>query len=195
MPASLHRLRTRPDRLRSDQAFQVRQLVLGLDGLPEPAVREIVAAIDRQTASNRGWTFVMLSPAQNASVVRWLGRHSTRPRIAVQLWAEMLCALRIDTGEVMLSRDQLASSVEARPAEVSEILSELERIGAITRSRQRVAGMRGPGRVSVYVSPLVATHLAGAARDRAQASAKPVDPVGCTGGKGAVRHLNLKARV
>ena len=55
------------------------------------------------------WMFAMISPTQNAAVVRWLGEHSKRPQAAVRLWAELLTALRPDTGEILLTRDQIAA--------------------------------------------------------------------------------------
>ena len=33
--------------------------------------------------------FIMLQPAQNAAVVRWIAKHSKRPMNASQLWAEL----------------------------------------------------------------------------------------------------------
>ena len=87
MAARIARLRTKADRLRSDTAAELRRLVLEYPGLPERARGEIIAAIDRETASEAGWTFVMLSPEQNAAVVRWLREHSSRPRKALELWA------------------------------------------------------------------------------------------------------------
>ena len=59
MAAQIARLRTKADRLRSDTAAQLRQLVLEYPGLPERARGEIIGTIDRQTASEAGWTFVM----------------------------------------------------------------------------------------------------------------------------------------
>src|SRR3954452_12194032 len=106
MAAQIARLRTKADRLRSDTAAQLRQLVLAFDGLPERARGEIVAAIDRQTASEAGWTFVMLSPDQNAAVMRWLRQNSHSPIIAVALWLECFTALRRDTGQIMLGREE-----------------------------------------------------------------------------------------
>src|SRR3954465_6807175 len=108
MAAQIARLRTKADRLRSDTAAQLRQLVLEFNGLPERARGEIVAAIDRQTASEAGWTFVMLSPEQNAAVARWLGKHSTRPKVALVLWQELFTALRGDTGGAMWTRAEMA---------------------------------------------------------------------------------------
>src|SRR3954454_7377932 len=171
MAAQIARLRTKADRLRSDTAAQLRQLVLEYPGLPERARGEIIGTIDRQTASEAGWTFVMLSPEQNAAVVRWLRQHSERPVLALALWGELFTALRRDTGEIVLTRDELAERVGARPNHVSHVMHELAGIGAIIVHRERVAGMRGPGRAVYLMNPNVATNLTGAARDRAQAEA------------------------
>ena len=171
MAARIARLRTKADRLRSDTAAQLRQLVLEYPGLPERARGEIIGTIDRQTASEAGWTFVMLSPEQNAAVMRWLRQHSRQPTMALALWGELFTALRRDTGEIMLSRDELAERVGTRADEVSRIMGELARIGAVIVHREKVTGMRGPGRAVYLMNPNVGTHLTGAVRDRAQAEA------------------------
>jgi hypothetical protein len=171
MAARIARLRTKADRLRSDTAAQLRQLVLEYPGLPEQARGEIVATIDRETASETGWTFVMLSPEQNAAVARWLGKNSGRPKLALVLWQELFTVLRRDTGEIMLTRDELAERVGALPNHVSAVMHELASIGAIIIHRERVAGIRGRGRAVYLMNPNVATNLTGAARDRAQAEA------------------------
>src|SRR5215207_2020618 len=171
MAATLRRLRTRADRLRAEQADALRQLVLDYPGLPERPRGEIVAAIDRQAAAENNWTFVMLSPSQNKAVQRWLVENSKRPQKATILWAELFDHLRRDTGEIMLTRDELAGLIGEHPSHVSEIMRELASIGAIITHRERVAGMRGPGRVVYFMNPSVATNLSGTARDRAQAEA------------------------
>lgn len=171
MAAGIVRLRTRGDRLRAEQAATLRQLVLAQPGLPAHAVGQIVAAIDRETASGSGWRFVMVDPVGNAAVVRWLAAHSSRPTIAMVLWAELAQHIHNDTHEVVRTRDELADAVGVHPDNVSRIMGELEACGAISRRRERVAGMRGPGVVKYFLNPNVATHLAGAARDAAQARA------------------------
>ena len=171
MAATLRRLRTKADRLLAEQADALRQLVIEYPGLPERPRGEIVAAIDRQAAAENGWTFVMLSPSQNKAVQRWLLEHSRRPQKATMLWVELFDHLRRDTGEIMLSRDQLAELIGEHPNNVSEIMRELASIGAITIHRERVPGQRGPGRAVYFMNPNVATTLSGAARDRAQAEA------------------------
>lgn len=174
MPAVLHRLQPQPDRLREEQAAALRQLILAFPGLPERAVGAIIASVDRATAADQGWTFVMLSPAQNEAVVSWLLDHSSRPQKAVRLWAILFRHLRRDTGEIALTRDELAELIAERPDNVSLIMGELEGIGAISRRRERVVGMRGPGMVRYFMNPHVATHLAGKAREKVQEQAKPV---------------------
>ena len=178
MPAKLIRLHTPADRLRQDDAQQLRQLILAFGNCPARASREILHAIDLATASADGWTFLMINPQQNAAVVGWLARHSVRKGIAAHLWAEMLTATDRDTGEVLLSRDELANRVGTRPNGITDVLGELEAIGAISRRRERVPGMSGPGRVVVMINSRVATRLAGRAREQAQKDAQPVsEPV------------------
>ncbi|MFC7739269.1 helix-turn-helix domain-containing protein [Roseomonas sp. GCM10028921] len=164
MGAKITRLRTRKDRLRADQAEQLRLLILDQPGLPDRAVGQILATLDRETAAENRWTFVMMSAADNARVVRWLRRNSAYPVVAPDLWAELFTVLRLDTGEIMQTRDELATAVETTPRTVSRVMSELESIGAIIRHRE------GRG-VRYYMSPRIGTHLTGAARDAAQAAA------------------------
>jgi hypothetical protein len=171
-PATIIPLRTRPDRLRADQAETLRQALLPFaDGDLAPHVRSLIAHISRQTAARNGWTFVMLSPAQNAAVVDFLAGNSTRPITAMKLWALCFKHLDMDTGEIMLSRDQIAAYLSEQPPNISRIMSELVRFGAISRRREQISGMRGRGVVKYYMNPRVATHLSGAERDDAQSSA------------------------
>jgi hypothetical protein len=66
------------------------------------------------------------------------------------------------------SRDELADAVGTNADNVSRIMTELETLGAISRQRVKVAGMRGPGVVRYFMSPRVGTHLGGKAREVAQ---------------------------
>jgi hypothetical protein len=164
-------LKTKPDRLRQDQADVLRQALLPFEEQMPDAVKALIGHIDRQTASRNRWTFVMLSPEQNAVVVDYLAEHSKRPLVALKLWALCFKHIRNDTGEVLLSREEIAEKVGERADNVSEIMSELVEFGAIIRKRQRVAGLKGPGMVHYYMNPRVATHLEGQARDKAQEQA------------------------
>jgi hypothetical protein len=176
MPATLHRLRTKRQRLRREQAAALRQMILEFEGLPDHAARAIIGAIDRETAAENGWTFVMLSPAQNRAVIDWLLEHAERRREAIALWALLFEHLDRHTGMILLTRDEIAEQVGTHPDIVSAIMSDLEGIGAIVRRRERVAGMRGPGMVRYFMNPNVGTHLVGHVREEAQAKAPPLTP-------------------
>ena len=173
MAAKIRRLFSKPDRLRAEQAARLRDALLPFEHDMPVQVRELVAQIDRQTAARNGWTFIMISAEQNRAVVHWLKTNSRRPMQAMDLWSLLFTRVDRDTGEVLLTRDQLAEVVGIAADDVSAIMGELEGIDAIIRRRERVAGMRGPGRVRYFMNSLVGTHLTGAARDKAQAEAPP----------------------
>ncbi len=167
MSATIHRFRSRRDRLEESQADVVRQGLLDLGeahDIPWEALGRVVAALDQVTVSGKKWTFVMLSPQQNAAVVQWLRQNSKRPLAAVAVWAEMFTAMRMDTGEIMLARAELAERVGILPRHLSSIVSEMVSIGAIARRRD------GRG-VRYFMNPTVATHLTGKAREAAQDAA------------------------
>lgn len=130
-------------------------------GLPEDPLSRILSVIDRRTAAQSGWTFVMLSPQQNAAVVAHLSQHSKRPMVAMRLWSLLFTALRTDTGEICLTRSELSEALGIQPRTVSELMTELEAIRAIRRHRV------GRG-VRYYMNPNVGTHLPKEEREAAQ---------------------------
>lgn len=173
--AKIVELQTRRDHLRRDQEALVRQAVLDLEEeLPGGVVRELLTVIDRRSASRGKWSFVMLSPHQNYIVVSHILSTSKRPLLASQLWATCFTVLRSDTGEIMLTRDELAERLETTPQNISSVMTELVEFGAIIRRRVRVKNMRGPGMVQYFMNPRVATHLPGSERDKAQDEAPPL---------------------
>lgn len=171
MAATLHRFHSKADKLNAEQRERLRQMLLSFDDLPERATRELIVAIDRQTAATSSETFVMLSPSDNAKVVAWLAENSAKPMLAMVLWSKLFEYLDRTTGEIMRTRDELAEAVGTNSDEVSRIMGELESICAISRKRVKVAGMRGPGMVRYFMSPRVGTHLGGKAREIAQQEA------------------------
>jgi CRP-like cAMP-binding protein len=172
MAATIRRLRTAPQRAADEDANQLRLLLdRRPDLLPERMTTQVIASLDKRDPSTADWTFLMVSPAQNKAVIRWLKANSRQPLNAMQLWAELLDNMRRDTGEVAMTRDELAEAIGVSADEVSRTMSELETLGAVSKQRQRVAGMRGPGMVRYFVNPMIATNLTGQARDKAQAAA------------------------
>lgn len=134
----------------------------------------VPAELAQQLASNilptnqKEWPFVMISPQQHADVVRWLHRHSKRPQKATELWAHLFEVLRLDTGEILRSREELAMRVGISAKHVSEIMGELVSINAVRREKRGRA-------VRYFMNANIATHLPGhAARRDAQAADGPL---------------------
>jgi len=79
-----------------------------------------------------------------------------RPKQVLHAFDLAILNLRQDTGEVMLTRDQLSEEIGCSPDHVSRVMGTLARMGVIRRERHRVKGMRGPGVASYFVNPHVA---------------------------------------
>jgi DNA-binding transcriptional ArsR family regulator len=159
------KLRTRRARAAEAGISRLRSAVLEADDGSSPAiVSRLVTLLDREMSSRSGWRFIMVEPVLYAQVVDHLARHSRRKLKAVQLWAHLFATLPPDSNEVQLGREELAQAVGLQPRTISEIMSELEAVGAIYRRRE------GRG-VRYFVHPSLGTHLTGAVRDRAQGEA------------------------
>lgn len=170
------RLRSRRDAREQLGLETVRDMLLGAAeaGAPQATVGRLVAVVERELASRCGWGFVMVEPRLYGDVVEHLLKHSKRPQKAVLLFTRLFSYLPPDGNEVLCSREELARMVGCQPRDVSEIMGEIEYVGAVYRRRE------GRG-VRYFVNPLLGTHLAGAARDRAQGEAPPlrlVEPAG-----------------
>jgi len=126
-------------------------------GMPPAAATQLANGL--RALAPTEWTFVMLSPAQNAAVVEWLSENSKRPQVAVRLWARLFEVLRNDTGQIMQGRIELADRLSIEPRHLSEIMTELESINAIRRERS------GRG-VRYFMNAAIATHLPGQAARR-----------------------------
>lgn len=155
------RLKTQQDRLQEDQADLLKQALLPFADT-DPTMRDVVGRlyvhINRLTTPDPGTTepFVMIRPAQNAAVVNWLEENSKRPMKAMRVWALLFDHLMPHTGQIMLTREEIAESVGIEANNVSQIMSELVKFGAIFSEREKVAGMRGPGFVRYYMNKHVA---------------------------------------
>jgi len=152
---------------RKDEARQIIQQVRRL-GLDAETLEKIDAAAKAHAESSENWIFVMLSPAQNAEVINWLQENSKRPHKAVMVWARILEHLRMDTGEIMATRQELAERVGMDARDLSKTMTELASINAIRREKE--------GRkVKYFLNPTIATHLPNAtARAKARSNAGPL---------------------
>ncbi len=185
--AQVVRLRTRQTRSEQDMAAglaeQLRlipdELLQQLPGGIRHAISKATHGLHRHARPDTEeglWPggFTMLSRAQTKAIwdaIRALDPDE-RPNQVRHAFDLVILNLRQDTGEVMLTRDQLADEIGCDPNHVSNVMGTLMRMGVIRRERHRVEGMRGPGMVVYFVNPHVAWNGSLDARKAEAAEAK-----------------------
>ncbi len=119
--------------------------------------------------------FNMLSRVQTKAIwdaIRALPSDD-RPHQVRHAFDLVLLNLRQDTGEVLLTRDQLAEEIDCAPRNVSTIMGILERMGVVRRERRRIEGVQGRGMAVYFINPHVAWNGSLDARKAEAAEAKP----------------------
>lgn len=169
--AQIVRLRTKQQKAEQATASELAEL---LRQLPEALLRQLPGdtrvAISRATHglqrharpdTEEGlWPggFNMLSREQTKlawNAIRALPS-SKRPHQVRHAFDLVLLHLRQDTGEVMLTRDEIAEEIGCAPKHVSTIMGTLEQLGIIRRERERIDGMKGRGVARYFVNAHVA---------------------------------------
>lgn len=132
------------------------------DALPDQPLQAILNALYRFTrdpdASLWPGGFSMLSRNQTAAIwdaIRKLPADK-RPNHVRHAFDLVLLNLRQDTGEVMMTRDQLAEEIGCTPENVSRVMGTLEEMGVIRRERRKISGMKGRGMAVYFINPHVA---------------------------------------
>lgn len=170
-----HRFRAPSDKLFSrevDVLTSGARAILA-DPASSSAARELAEAhieqVSSKSRSQAVWRFLMLGEDQIEYVFNWMADHSKRLRLWNRVWAQIPKHVDLKSGQLKLTREELAAKTGASVRDVSSVMSELEECGVIIRRRDRVPGLRGPGVVRYHLNSNVGTHLAGKARDAAQA--------------------------
>ncbi|MEI8343016.1 MAG: hypothetical protein WCH43_15945 [Verrucomicrobiota bacterium] len=142
-----------------EQAEQLRQYAFDLELSPE-ARAELDNALHKITETpGRRWLFVMINPEQFRFVTKAVqGCRNVATTLAV--WNTAISYIRMDTGEIMASREKIAEDAGTQPCNVSTAISELVKIGAIVRQR------RGR-RMAYFVNPNVGWNGGEGARQEA----------------------------
>jgi Crp-like helix-turn-helix domain len=132
------------------------------DQLPEQPREALLNALHRFTRNpdESLWPggYSMLSRTQTAVIwdaIRKLDADK-RPGQVRHAFDLALLNLRQDTGEIMLTRDQLAAEIGCTPNHISRIMGTLEDMGVVIRKRRKVDGMQGPGMAVYFLNPHVA---------------------------------------
>jgi len=138
--AQIVRLTTKQQRSGQEEAAQAaEQLSLLSEELLKHLPGEARIAISRATHA-------MLSRMQTATIwdaIRALPSDD-RPNQVRHAFDLVLLNLRQDTGEVLLTRDQLAEEINCAPRSVSTIMGTLEKMGVIRRERRTHAARTPP---------------------------------------------------
>jgi len=79
-----------------------------------------------------------------------------RPHQVRHVFDLVLVNLRQDTGEVLLTRDQLAEKVGCTSNHISRMMGTLEKMGVIRRERRKIEGVQGRGMAVYFINPHVA---------------------------------------
>ena len=137
-------------------------------GFDADLLKKIDQAAEVHVVARDRERFIMVTTSQNLAVVRWISENSARPHKANLLWALIFDHVHPNTGEIMLSRAEIAERLDDLPRHVSSLMGELASINAIERRKQ--------GReVKYFLNPHIATHLPGAsAREAARDAAGPL---------------------
>lgn len=148
--------------------------------MPAYARSQLLNALQRVTQPDEEqaiWQggFTMLSRLQTAAVwdaIRRLPAKS-RPHQVRHAFDLVLLNLRQDTGEVMLTRDQMAEQIGTASRNVSTIMGTLEAMGVLRRERRRIDGVQGPGVAVYFINPHVAWNGSLEVRKSEAAEASP----------------------
>jgi hypothetical protein len=165
---SVHSLQRARYRSRQAKAELLEEWAREVIGPTHAAQLALAFASQTPDPDTEKWMFAMISPTQNFAVLEWLRKHSKRPQVAVSVWGLLLTALRPDTGEILLSRAQIAEKIGVLPRDLSSIMTELASINAVRREKE--------GRkVRYFLNPSIATHIPGPeARKAAREAAGPL---------------------
>lgn len=165
MAASVVRLVPQRERITREAAAKLAEQLrlFPEDQVPARARAQLLNALQRVThpdSEQSIWPggFSMLSRVQTAAVwdaIRALPSDQ-RPNQVRHAFDLVLLNLRQDTGEVMLSRAELAERIGCLPRHVSTIMGTLERMGVVRRERRRLDGVQGRGEAVYFINPHVA---------------------------------------
>lgn len=159
--AKLTQLVTDKDRITEDTLLRAVELLGEFNDQQMPAyarerLRNELCRLTKQ--GHREGVFVMLSVAQTAEVwrmIRYTEGLQNREQVR-HAFDIVLTNLRQDTGEVMLTRDEIADLMRCTAKEVSMAMGELAKLGVIEKEIRRVPGMKGPGIVAYFINADVA---------------------------------------
>ncbi|MES1026623.1 helix-turn-helix domain-containing protein [Gloeocapsa sp. BRSZ] len=128
--------------------------------LPEQPLHAILNTLYQLKEEDKAdtWVFSMVGRKKVMAISRAIRNlpPSMRPHQTLETFLHVLLNVRQDTGEIMLTRDEIADEIKTTSDNISNVMGTLEKMGVIRREYRKVAGMRGRGMVVYFINPDVA---------------------------------------
>jgi CRP-like cAMP-binding protein len=159
MKANVYRLLPNRERIKRQEAAEVSDMIAATSlprHLKERVRHELYRAVEPDSTRSPFGVYVMLSVQQIGAIWDALRALPAKDRPQEVRHAFDICVLNLrqDTGEVMLTRDEIAERMNIAPREVTKAMGVMQRLGIILKGeRRRVEGLRGPGVVPYFVNP------------------------------------------
>jgi CRP-like cAMP-binding protein len=157
--AKVYRLLPNRERIKRQEAADADRTIATLNlprHLQERIRHELYRSSEPDNLRTPFGKYVMLSVQQVGAIwdaIRDLPAKA-RPHEVRHAFDLAILNLRQDTGEIMLTRDELAERMKCTPEKVSKAMGQLAKMGVIIKGeRRRVAGLKGPGPVPYFVNP------------------------------------------
>jgi hypothetical protein len=133
MAAKVTRLRPK----RHDAICESIQLALDLPLDLKQETRDDLADALGRFAPPETWSFAMLNPDQQRTVLKAINR-GEKPALTLRVWNAAISHIRYDTEEkeIMASCRRLAEDADTNPDEASRALNRLAQIGALIKLRR-----------------------------------------------------------
>ena len=137
MTAKIKRFQLKEKQEKQQDLLELLSILERFPELNERKISSLLWEVKRKNKINlpEDWTFIMISPEQNRAVVDWLEENSKRPLKALRLWASLFENVQKETGQIMLSRREIAQEINIQTQTVTNIMSELESIKAILKQK------------------------------------------------------------
>lgn len=167
---NVHRLTPVTERVPRSKAQAAQDAIGALDIPPHARerLRQELYRITEPDFARSPWRhFTMLSVQQAGAIwdaIRALPAKD-RPQEVRHAFDLATLHLRQDTGEIMLTRQEMAERMKVDASKVTHAMGVLERMGVIIKGeRRKVPGLRGRGLTPYFINPHVAWNgtLAGA---------------------------------
>jgi CRP-like cAMP-binding protein len=159
MKANVYRLLPNRERIKRQEAAEISAMIADTSlprHLKERVRHELYRAVEPDSTRSPFGVYVMLSVQQIGAIWDALRALPAKDRPQEVRHAFDICVLNLrqDTGEVMLTRDEIAERMKITPYNVSRAMGVMERLGIIIKGdRRRVEGLRGRGIVPYFVNP------------------------------------------